>query len=238
MIAIENVRLFDEVQVRTRELTQSVEELRALGVITQAVNSTLDLQTVLDTIVAKAAQISGTEAGAIYVLDETSKEFQLSATFGMSEDMIAAVRNLHAEISAAVGLLTETHEPDQAADLRDLPATPVNDIILRAGYRARLLVPLLRSGKVVGALVVRRKAPGEFSDKYGRPSQDVRSAVGAGDPERAPIPRDRGQEPPAPAGEREQIAVRLQHEPRAAHAAQRHHRLDRDDGHQRGPLRH
>ena len=72
VIAIENVRLFDEVQARTRELTQSVEELRALGVVTQAVNSTLDLQTVLDTIVAKAAQISGTEAGAIYVLDETS----------------------------------------------------------------------------------------------------------------------------------------------------------------------
>ena len=70
VIAIENVRLFDEVQARTRELTQSVEELRALGEVTQAVNSTLDLQTVLDTIVAKAAQISGTEAGAIYVLDE------------------------------------------------------------------------------------------------------------------------------------------------------------------------
>ena len=66
-------RLFDEVQARTRELTQSVEELRALGEVTQAVNSTLDLQTVLDTIVAKAAQLSGTEAGAIYVLDEATK---------------------------------------------------------------------------------------------------------------------------------------------------------------------
>jgi signal transduction histidine kinase/CheY-like chemotaxis protein len=86
----------------------------------------------------------------------------LSATFGMSDDMIAAVRNMHAEISAAVGLLTETHEPSQTADLRDLPSTAVNEVILRAGYRARLLVPLVRSGRVVGALVVRRKAPGEF----------------------------------------------------------------------------
>ena len=58
VIAIENVRLFDEVQARTRELTQSVEELRALGEVSQAVNSTLDLQTVLDTIVAKATQLS------------------------------------------------------------------------------------------------------------------------------------------------------------------------------------
>jgi GAF domain-containing protein len=163
VIAIENARLLNELRARTAELARSVEELRALGEVSQAVNSTLDLQTVLATIVARATQISGTEAGAIYVLDETSKEFQLSATFGMSEDMIAAVRNMHAEISAAVGLLTETHEPDQAADLRDLPPTLVNHTILHAGYRARLLIPLLRSGKVVGALVVRRKAPGEFS---------------------------------------------------------------------------
>ena len=162
VIAIENVRLFEEVQARTRELAQSVEELRALGEVTQAVNSTLDLQTVLDTIVAKAAQISGTETGAIYVLHERQREFQLSATFGMTEELIAAVRNMHADISKAVGLATETHEPEQVADLRDLPATLVNDTILRAGYRARLLVPLLRSGKVVGALVVRRKEPGEF----------------------------------------------------------------------------
>jgi GAF domain-containing protein len=84
------VRLFEEVEARTRELSQSVEELRALGEVSQAVNSTLDLQNALDTIVARAAQISGTEAGAIYVFDEGQNEFQLSATFGMSADMIAA----------------------------------------------------------------------------------------------------------------------------------------------------
>ena len=93
VIAIENVRLFDEVQARTRELTQSVEELRALGEVTQAVNSTLDLQTVLDTIVAKAAQLSGTEAGAIYVLDEAEQQFQLRATYGMTADMIAVIKD-------------------------------------------------------------------------------------------------------------------------------------------------
>ena len=53
VIAIENVRLFDEVQARTTELARSVEELRALGEVSQAVNSTLDLETVLATIVAK-----------------------------------------------------------------------------------------------------------------------------------------------------------------------------------------
>jgi GAF domain-containing protein len=81
MIAIENARLFEELQARTRELTQSIEELRALGDVTQAVNSTLNLQTVLDTIVAKATQLSGTDAGVIYVFDETSCGFQLRATY-------------------------------------------------------------------------------------------------------------------------------------------------------------
>jgi signal transduction histidine kinase len=161
VIAIENARLFDEVQARTRELARSVEELRALSEVSQAVNSTLNLQTVLDTIVAKAAQLSGTEAGAIYVRDER-QEFQLRATYGMSEELIAAIRDMHSGISEAVGQLTEAHEPNQTADLRELPPTPVNDTILRAGYRARLLVPLVRSGEVVGALVVRRKTPGEF----------------------------------------------------------------------------
>jgi GAF domain-containing protein len=64
-IAIENVRLFDEVQARTTALMRSVEELRALGEVSQAVNSTLDLETVLTTIVAKAVQLSNTDAGVI-----------------------------------------------------------------------------------------------------------------------------------------------------------------------------
>jgi signal transduction histidine kinase/DNA-binding response OmpR family regulator len=165
VIAIENVRLFEDVQARTRDLARSIGELQALGELSQAVNSTLDLQTVLATIVAKATQLSGTEAGAIYVFDEQQKEFQLSATYGMGEELIAAVRNMHIGISEAVGLATETHEPTQVADLRELPSTPVNDTILRAGYRARLIVPMMRSGLVIGALVVRRKSPGDFSSK-------------------------------------------------------------------------
>ena len=91
MIAIENVRLFDEVQARTRELSQSIGELRALGEVSQAVNSTLDLETVLTTIVAKATQLSDTEAGTIYVFDEASQEFRLRATYGMDDEIIAAI---------------------------------------------------------------------------------------------------------------------------------------------------
>ena len=88
VIAIENVRLFDEVQARTRQLAQSVDELRALGDVSQAVNSTLDLATVLSTIVSRAVQLSGTEAGTIYEFDEQQRELHLRSTYGMSEELI------------------------------------------------------------------------------------------------------------------------------------------------------
>jgi GAF domain-containing protein len=87
VIAIENVRLFGEVQERTEELAKSVEELKALGDVTQAVNSTLDLETVLSTIVAKAVQLSRADSGVIYVFDELDQRFHVRATFGLSEDL-------------------------------------------------------------------------------------------------------------------------------------------------------
>ncbi len=160
VIAIENVRLFDQVQARTQELTQSVEELRALGEVTEAVSSTLDLQTLLDTIVAKATQLSGTEAGAIYVFDEANRHFQLRATYGMTTDMIAVINEHHADFSEAVRAATQRREPDQVADLQ--PSSRANELVLRLGFHARLVVPLLAPDQIVGALVVRRKAPGEF----------------------------------------------------------------------------
>ena len=160
VIAIENVRLFDEVQARTSDLARSVEELRGLGEVTQAVNSTLDLQTVLDTIVAKATQLSGTEAGVIYVFDEANRRFELRATYGMTPDMIAVIKEHHADFSEAVRMATQRREPDQVADLQ--PSSRANELVMGLGYRARLVVPLLAPGQIVGALVVRRKARGEF----------------------------------------------------------------------------
>jgi signal transduction histidine kinase len=151
-----------KVELRTQELAQSVAELRALGEVSQAVNSTLDLETVLTTIVTKATQLAGTEAGAIYVYDEAAREFQLRSTYNMSEELIAALRGQHAGLSAAVAASTEAGEAQQIADLRNEPSTPVNETILRAGYRARLMVPLVAPEGAVGALVVRRREPGEF----------------------------------------------------------------------------
>jgi GAF domain-containing protein len=162
VIAMENVRLFEEVQARTHELSQSVEELRALGEVSQAINSTLDVETVLTTIVAKAVQLSGTEAGTIYTFDELRQEFRLRATHGMDEAMIAAIRDRGIGAGeTAIGKAAVERASIQIPDVLKEPSL-VLDIVMRAGYRSMLIMPLLRPDQIVGALVVRRKAPGEF----------------------------------------------------------------------------
>jgi signal transduction histidine kinase len=163
VIAIENVRLFNEVQARTEELAKSVEELRALGEVSQAVNSTLDLETVLATIVAQAVQLSTTDAGAIYVFDDAGQEFQLRATHGMNQALIAAIQDQHISVGErTIAQMAAQRGPVQIPDLLNEPSSPLLNVIIRAGYRALLVVPLLRSGAIIGILVVRRKQPGEF----------------------------------------------------------------------------
>jgi signal transduction histidine kinase len=162
VIAIENVRLFDEVQARTTELARSVEELRALGEVSQAVNSTLDLETVLATIVAKAVQLSNTDAGMIYVFDELDQTLRVRATYGLSDELVAAIRGQPAGASDALRRAIQDRQPLEIADIRDEPPSPVREIAMRAGFRARLVVPLVGTNRVVGALVIRRKQPGKF----------------------------------------------------------------------------
>ena len=108
-----------KVELRTRELAQSVEELRALGEVSQAVNSTLDLETVLNTIVAKATQLSGTEAGAIYVHGDAKNEFALCATYGMSEAFVAELARQGVGFGqSTVAQAAMQYAPVQVADLR------------------------------------------------------------------------------------------------------------------------
>jgi signal transduction histidine kinase len=163
VIAINNVRLFEEVQARTRELAQSVAELRTLGEVSQAVNSTLDLNTVLTTIVAKAVQLSGTDTGAIYVYSRVRGEFRLRATYGMSDELVTAIRGQRIRLGeSAIGQAAERREPLQIPDLRERPTFPVQDLVLEAGHLALLVVPLVAPDRVVGALVVRRREAGAF----------------------------------------------------------------------------
>ena len=82
--------MFQELEARTRELATSVSELKALGEVGQAVSSTLDLQTVLSTIVRHAVQLAGTSGGMIYEYDESTQEFDLRASYRMEEELVEA----------------------------------------------------------------------------------------------------------------------------------------------------
>ena len=214
VIAIENTRLLTELRARTDELARSVEELRALGEVSQAVNSTLELETVLDTIVAKAVQLSATEAGAIYVFDEAEHEFRLRATYGMDEQLTSALQNRHIGLDDAnIGEAMAQHEPIQVADLRQEAPTALNEIIAcRRLSRALDRAAVPRRGD-------RRSARGAPQDawcipaEYRRSDENLRGAIGAGDPERAAVPRDRGQEPAGRGSEQAQVPVPCQHEP-------------------------
>jgi signal transduction histidine kinase len=165
VIAIENVRLFQELEARTRELAQSVGELRALGEVGQAVSSTLDLETVLTRIVSHAVQLSGTDGGAIYEYDEQSEEFLLRATDHMEEELVQALRANPPRLGdGVVGRAAASREPVQVPNILEerAYAPRMRQMFERFGLRASLAVPLLREDRIIGGLVVRRKSTGEF----------------------------------------------------------------------------
>jgi signal transduction histidine kinase len=165
VIAIENVRLFNELQARTADLSRSVEELKALGEVGAAVSSTLDLDTVLTTILTHANKLAGTQAGQIFDYDEATEELRLRSTFGYTQDIDEALRrNPIRKGEGVTGQAVAKRQPVQVADIAadDAYESSVRDLIIESGFRALLAVPLIREDQVMGALVIARKRPGEF----------------------------------------------------------------------------
>jgi len=150
---------------RTRELARSVEELKALGEVGRAVSSTLDLETVLTTIVSRADQLSGTDGGAIYEYDEATERLYLRATQKLEGELVEALRATPLRLGeGAVGRAAATRAPVQIPDILEERAYPgrLRELMERSGFRAVLAVPLLYEDRILGVLVVIRKSPGEF----------------------------------------------------------------------------
>jgi GAF domain-containing protein len=166
VIAIENVRLFKELEARTAELTRSVEQLTALGEVGRAVSSTLDVETVLDTIVSRARQLASADGCMIYEYDEATEQFHVRATHNLDAEFAETIRGVPFRKGEGVmGRAAEMREPFQIADVTEPGAyeSSLRDVIIRAGYRAALSVPLLREDHVIGSLSLTRKTPGEFA---------------------------------------------------------------------------
>jgi GAF domain-containing protein/sensor histidine kinase YesM len=165
VIAIENVRLFQELQSRTQELARSVEQLRSLAGVSQAVNSTLDLDQVLSTIVAQAVELSSADGGAVYEFNEATGEFRPRATYGYPQNLVDTLLATPLRMGeGATGRAAAERAPVQIPDIRAEGAysSPLQKATMQSGARAVLAVPLLREERILGSLVVSRKSVGEF----------------------------------------------------------------------------
>jgi signal transduction histidine kinase len=163
-IALENVRLFQELQARTGDLARSVEELKALGEVNQAISSSLDLRTVLTSVVSHAVRLSGADAGGMCEFDAESGKFSFQASYGLSDELIQAIQNQDIPLGdTVVGRAVGQRVPVQIADVLQIPNYPLREIVERMGLRSVLGVPLMHETTVMGALVVGRKLPGSFT---------------------------------------------------------------------------
>ena len=165
VIAIENVRLFNELRERTDALTKSVGQLTALGEVGRAISSTLDLDKVLPTIVSRAVQLMGLDGGAIYEYDEAAQTFTLRGGENLRDEILELNRSQPIRLGDGfIGRAASTRTPVQVADLMDVPAQMrARDVLLGIGARALLAVPLLTEGHILGALAVIRNRPGDFA---------------------------------------------------------------------------
>jgi signal transduction histidine kinase len=168
---------FNDTIVRLRSLLQTeaerdqlrnlTEELKALAEVGRAVNSTLDLDAVLHTIISRASQLAATEGGLIYEYDDIADQLRLRAVHNFEEELANALRARPLRKGEGVGgSVVETRAPFQVPDITAEGAydrVHIRDILVRAGYRALLAVPLIREERVIGAFLVGRKQPGEFS---------------------------------------------------------------------------
>jgi signal transduction histidine kinase/putative methionine-R-sulfoxide reductase with GAF domain len=167
-LAIQNNRLLKELQDQSRELARSVEEMKVLREVGQAINSTLDVHTVLTTIVAHAVQLSGVDAGMIHEYDERSQRFLVRATHGMEEELVEGLRANPIRLGeGAAGRAAIVREPVAFPDIEQGSYDPrLRTLLVKYGYRAILNVPLLREDRVYGGLAVCRKTAGEFAPQF------------------------------------------------------------------------
>ncbi len=149
---------------RTDELTRSVAELHALSDVAKAVNSTLDLDRLLALIVEHGVKISEADGGTIYEYKAGEQVFEPRANFGVSAEMIGALRESRIRLGETlVGKAALQRVPLQIPDLEAQAGVGLRELLSAAGIRAVLAVPLLREDRVVGVLAIRRRSAGEFS---------------------------------------------------------------------------
>jgi signal transduction histidine kinase/DNA-binding response OmpR family regulator len=165
-LAVRTVDLVRALESRTHELARKVNQLEALGAVGQGVSSSLNLMEVLTTIIMQAVLMSGTDGGSIYEFDEDAKEFHIRTACGTSPEVLDALRCARIGLEDSfLGKAAKRGHSMGLPDLRDAPLDPHLSVLAKGGWRSLVAVPMLREGRIVGALVVRRHTPGHLPDE-------------------------------------------------------------------------
>jgi class 3 adenylate cyclase/HAMP domain-containing protein len=146
---------------RTRDLAQSINELKVLEEVGRAVSSSLDLNAVLPTVASRALEITRADAVLIYSYDAAKHQFNLVEAGGIDK----SAEGEHLTIDEGQSILSEaarTGEPVAVPDLTLATDHLLRDVAITAGFHSVLVVPLVDQQGVLGALVVLRRAAGEF----------------------------------------------------------------------------
>src|SRR6516164_2067335 len=160
-LAVRTVDLVRALESRTDELGRKVTQLEALGAVGQAESFSLNLTEVLNTIITQAVQLSGTEGGSIFEFDEDAREFRISAVFGTSPETFDALGRTRIGLEDTfLGQAATLGRSLELPDLRAAPPDPYLSVLGQGGWRSLVAVPMLREGRIVGAMVVRRRTPG------------------------------------------------------------------------------
>jgi GAF domain-containing protein len=165
VIAIENVRLFQEIQERTRELQLSLEEVRALSDVSRAVSSSLDLRQVLDAVAGYAVNLSKSDGCGVFEFNPTRQAFDIVASHNLSKAFLGAIHKTTIDLSkTTIGQAAESGQPIQVPDMTVAHDHPFRQFTLDAGFRSVLTVPMRGDGTVRGIVLLRR-SPGQFDDR-------------------------------------------------------------------------
>ena len=162
-LAVRACDLVRALESRTDELGRKVTQLEALGAVGQAVNSSLNLTEVLNTIITQAVRLSGSDGGSIFEFDEDTREFRVETVCGTSPEAFDALRRARIRLEDTfIGKAATLGRPLELTDLRDAPLDPHLKALAETGWRSLVAVPMLREGRIVGAMVIRRHTPGRI----------------------------------------------------------------------------
>jgi signal transduction histidine kinase/DNA-binding response OmpR family regulator len=160
-LAVRTVDLVTTLEKRTGELGRKVDQLEALGTVGQAVSSSLNLTEVLNTIITQAVQLSGSDGGSIYEYDEDTREFRVETVCGLSQEAFEALRRARIRLDDTfIGKAAMLGRPLELTELRDAPLDPHLSALAETGWHSLVAVPMLREGRIVGAMVISRHTPG------------------------------------------------------------------------------